>query len=112
MTLTGDIEQNIDLFKLGKDNRPGRPAATDNFSWWSFGDVPLWLDFSNPTIINLHNTTWNPDYVVIPENLNENSWVYLVITAPSANDIGKNAKRSFFPVAHPVCLITPPQHIA
>jgi hypothetical protein len=65
----------------------------------------MWLDFSNSTIINLHNTTWNQDYVVILENITENSWIYLVITAMSANEIGKNAKRSFFPVAHPVCLI-------
>jgi hypothetical protein len=64
---TDDTEQSQESFNLGKGYWPGRLAASDKFSWWSFGEVPLWLDFSNPTIINLHNTTWNQDYVVIPE---------------------------------------------
>ncbi|OMP86506.1 Laccase-2 [Diplodia seriata] len=32
---------------------------------WDLTDTPMWLDFSNPTILNLENTTWNPEYAVI-----------------------------------------------
>lgn len=36
-----------------------------NYSHWELGSAPLWLDFSNPTILNLDNTTWNPSYAII-----------------------------------------------
>lgn len=42
-----DTEQSQESFNLGKDYWPGRLATSDKFSWWSFGEVPLGLDFSN-----------------------------------------------------------------
>ena len=90
-------------FRIGKDSRIERPAHSDNFTWWSFGDDPLWLNFSNPTILNLQNTTWDKDYVIIPEDYPANSWVYLVITAPaSVPSVSKSKNRTFIRVAHPV----------
>lgn len=71
--------------------------------WWSFGEKPLWLDFGNPTIMNLGNKTWDPDYVVIEED-HKDDWVYLVITAPTTNQT-QYAQRSFVSVAHPVSLV-------
>lgn len=38
------------------------------------------LNFSNPTILNLDNTTFDPFYAVIPENYTQ-GYVYLVLTA-------------------------------
>lgn len=32
---------------------------------WDLTDTPMWLDFGNPTILNLQNTSWNPEYAVI-----------------------------------------------
>ncbi|KAJ3524320.1 hypothetical protein NM208_g12103 [Fusarium decemcellulare] len=87
---------------LGKESRLDRPALGDNFTWWSFGDDPLWLNFSDPTILNLDNKTWSKDYVVIHDN-NKDGWVYLVITAPASPQVGLPG-RSFFPVAHPLHL--------
>lgn len=87
-------------FHIGKDGRPERPAPGDNFTWWSFGANPLWLNFSDPTILNLDNTTWDKDYVVVPEH-NKDGWVYLAITSPGTPQPGLPG-RSFFPVAHPV----------
>ena len=37
------------------------------------------LNFSNPTILNLDNTTFDPYYAVVPENYSQ-GYVYLVIT--------------------------------
>lgn len=73
------------------------PLAHDNFSLWAIGDNPLWLDYSNPTILYLDNKTFNPDYVVIPEDCPEGSWIYLVIKSsfPKSN-------RTQIPAAHPV----------
>lgn len=42
--------------------------------------TPHRLNFSDPTILNLKNTTFNPEYAVIPENFSQ-GYVYLVITA-------------------------------
>ncbi|KAJ9131774.1 Laccase 2 [Pleurostoma richardsiae] len=89
-------------FDIGKDSRKDRPALSDNFTWWSFGANPLWLNFSDPTILNLDNKTWNKDYVVVPEH-NKDGWVYLAITAPASPQAGLPG-RSFFPVAHPLHL--------
>ncbi|KXJ90396.1 multicopper oxidase-domain-containing protein [Microdochium bolleyi] len=100
--LFSDNQNAAEQFDIGKDYYPKRPAAGNNFTWWSFGDKPLWLNFSDPTILNLNNKTWNPDYVVIPED-RANAWVYLVITAPGVPQT-KFKDRSFFPVAHPMHL--------
>ncbi|RSL78709.1 hypothetical protein CEP51_007958 [Fusarium floridanum] len=89
-------------FDIGLDTVDDRPVGGNNFSWWSFGENPLWVDFSNPTITELNRTTpWPKDYVVVPAE-NRDGWVYLVITAPKASVAGK--KRNFAPVAHPLHL--------
>lgn len=36
------------------------------FQRWEVADKPLWLNFSDPTLKNLQNTTWNPEYAVQP----------------------------------------------
>lgn len=33
---------------------------------WTLGEQPQWLDFANPSLLNLDNTTWNSEYVVKP----------------------------------------------
>ena len=43
------------------------------------------LNFSNPTILDLKNTTFSSDYAVIPENYDK-GYVYLVITEQSLPD--------------------------
>lgn len=35
------------------------------FIRWELTNTPLWLDFSNPTILNLENRTFNPEYAVV-----------------------------------------------
>lgn len=72
---------------------------TDTFARWAIGENPMFLDFSNPTIQNLKNTTWDPNYVVIPENYPADAWVYLLITSDA---LPKDALRRDVPAAHPV----------
>ncbi|EEU37368.1 uncharacterized protein NECHADRAFT_86298 [Fusarium vanettenii 77-13-4] len=89
-------------FDIGLEKVENRPALGNNFSWWSFGDNPLWVDFSKPTITGLNRTDpWPKDYVVVPAE-NKDGWVYLVITAPNTTVAGK--KKIFAPVAHPLHL--------
>jgi hypothetical protein len=100
LTLGSDTNS---TFEIGLDNFAHRPELMDNFTWWAFGEKPLWLNFSNPTILNLKNTTWDPDYavdLVVPDE-KKDKWVYIAITAPPAPMVSK-PNRGFAPVAHPV----------
>ncbi|KAH6869409.1 multicopper oxidase-domain-containing protein [Thelonectria olida] len=72
-------------FIIGKDKYESSPALGDSFSWWSLGENPLSLNFSDPTIINLNNTKWKADCAVVPEE-RKDGWVYLVITVPETPD--------------------------
>ncbi|KAL1633404.1 hypothetical protein SLS58_011095 [Diplodia intermedia] len=67
---------------------------------WDLTDTPMWLDFSNPTILNLENTTWNPEYAVIDYNY-DRGFVYLVITG-NLDRLG-DGKREV-PAGHPIHL--------
>ncbi|KAF5713135.1 laccase 2 [Fusarium mundagurra] len=88
--------------ELGIEKVKDRPHAGDKFSWWAFGERPLWLDFSKPTITLLEGTKeWPDDYVIVPAE-NRDGWVYLVITAPSLDRIGTN--KTFRSLAHPLHL--------
>ncbi|KAL2012820.1 hypothetical protein VTN00DRAFT_345 [Thermoascus crustaceus] len=45
---------------------------------WTIGAKPLWLNFSDPTLLSLGNRTFNPDYDVYEYDY-VNEWIYIVI---------------------------------
>jgi Multicopper oxidase len=101
--VTNFLQEIKDIFEVGLQMPPpngGRPLPTDQFSRWAIGRVPLWLNFSDPTIQNLDNTTFNSDYVVIPQNAPKDAWIYLIILS-NDTDIPDPTRR-FVPAAHPV----------
>lgn len=57
------------------DDRP------HGFRRWEIGNVPMWLDWANPAMINLDNRTWNEEYDVVVENTGivAVQWVYFLI---------------------------------
>ena len=57
------------------------------------------LNFSNPTILDLHNSSFNNQYAVISEDYNH-GFVYLIITAQ--NTTGDN--KTLVAAAHPIHL--------
>ncbi|MCJ1242266.1 hypothetical protein MMC14_010273 [Varicellaria rhodocarpa] len=98
------FKENQNLFKVGlesPDQDKGRPLPNNTFAHWAIGSDPLWLDFSNPTIINLNNTQWKDDLVVIPKDYPEDSWIYIVITSNNTNIPDKLKERRFVGAAHP-----------
>jgi hypothetical protein len=61
---------------------------THGFRRWEIGGEPMWLDWGNPVIVNLDNTTWNPEYDVLVENSSADwpdaDWVYFIIQGISS----------------------------
>lgn len=99
-------EQEPSTFQAGVDEAPyegHQPPHAGDFSHWVLGKQPLWLDFSDPTIlqVNKRKTSWPPAYVVVPEPVGPDKWVYLLITA-QAFPFGNTKDRNFLPVNHPV----------
>ena len=70
---------------------------------WSITDTPMWLDPSNPTLLNLANTTWNPEYDVVKYDYNaDKGFVYMVISSGKMVGSTSNINRVASP--HPIHL--------
>jgi FtsP/CotA-like multicopper oxidase with cupredoxin domain len=73
------------LYEAGLDRTKG---PNNSNKWhgavarWSLTDTPMWLDFSNPTILNLDNSTWNPEYGVVHCMSSMSIFPVLNLTAP------------------------------
>lgn len=97
-----------DLFQVGVDEPgpgQGQPLPNDSFARWAIGPRNLYINFSDPTILNLEDRQWDPDYVVIPKDYPEGSWIYLIIYG-NASGVPARA-RGTIPTAHPVSLGRP-----
>lgn len=103
-----DLVANDTLFHVGVDtplSGQGRPLPNDSFARWAIGPKPMYLNFSDPTLLNLKNTKWNPDYAVIPKDYPKDSWIYMVIYT-NASSVPPSARQTV-PGAHPVRSIYP-----
>lgn len=100
-------------FEVGIDEPlppEGRPLESDLFFRWSMGKKPMYLNFSDPTINNLHKDPreFPLEKVVIPENYPKGHWIYMIITGNMTKDEQQDALRKFVPSAHPVSPTTRP----
>ncbi|KAK7534576.1 multicopper oxidase-domain-containing protein [Phyllosticta citricarpa] len=68
---------------------------------WELTNIPLWLDFDNPTILNVENKTWNPEYNIVDYNFNS-GFVYLIISADVDRLVGADKRE--VPAGHPIHL--------
>lgn len=94
-------------FEVGIDNPlppNGRPLEDDLFYRWSMGRKPMFLNFSDPTINNLHKNAsqFRDEKVVIPKDYPEGHWIYMVITGNVTKGEEQDISRRFVPSAHPV----------
>lgn len=105
--MTG-TKYNQDRFAVGLD-RPapgqGHPLPTDPFARWAIGPKPLFLNLSDPTILELQKTQYDADYVVIPEDVLDGSWVYMIIYGNATGSGAPIGNRLLAAVAHPVSLV-------
>jgi hypothetical protein len=72
----------IDVQDLTVATDGGPVEQQHGFHRWEIGPEPMWLDWADPTIENLDNTTWNPEYDVILEHsagTGQWGWVYFII---------------------------------
>ena len=80
------------------------------FTRWAIGNEPLWLNFSDPTLLQIHKQpeNWSPRQVVVPENFGDDDWVYLLITGNYT--FVPDPRRDFPVAAHPVGVKCPLLH--
>lgn len=65
----------------------------------------MWLNFSNPTINNLHDPSFNPDdYCLVTENYTKDDWVYMIITMNSSTVHKALKTKTHVEAAHPIHL--------
>ncbi|KAK8195857.1 hypothetical protein M8818_007008 [Zalaria obscura] len=71
------------------------------FFRWDLLDQPLFLNYSDPTILHADNPSfrYNDSYCIVPYNFTQ-GFVYLVITGENLNKIAKRP----VPAAHPIHL--------
>lgn len=103
-----DLIGNDTLFEVGLDpyvEGQGHPLPNDAFVRWAMAPKAMYLNFSDPTVLNLRNTKWNPDYAVIPKDYPEDSWIYMVIYT-NRTSIPSSGRRTV-PAAHPVIAYLP-----
>ncbi|KAI4091883.1 MAG: hypothetical protein LQ344_003840 [Seirophora lacunosa] len=94
---------NDTLFEVGLDpyvEGQGHPLPNDAFVRWAIAPKAMYLNFSDPTVLNLRNTKWNPDYAVIPKDYPEDSWIYMVIYTNRTSI--PSSGRQTVPAAHPL----------
>lgn len=103
-------EQQHNTFQVGLSTPGPRPPWQGNVTRWEMGNAPLWLNFSDPTILNINKgMKWDSDptltnLVVVNEKevVTADSWIYLLITATSFPFGSPN--RNFVSASHPIHL--------
>ncbi|KAI1337620.1 Cupredoxin [Xylariaceae sp. FL0016] len=73
------------------DNDLGPPGFP--YAHWYVGTQPMWLDFNNPTILNVDESLGNPNYTVVEEDFTR-GFIYLIVD----NSLARA------PVTHPIHL--------
>ena len=97
-----ELEKNT-TYDVGFQPINGYPYHPDyDRRLWAIGNLPLWLDFGEPTILNLNSKSWHKYLDVVTHNPTKDEWIYLIITG---GDVGKqDPAKEFFAVAHPIHL--------
>ncbi|KAL8637645.1 MAG: hypothetical protein Q9228_005105 [Teloschistes exilis] len=96
-----------DRFQVGLDAPApgqGHPLPNDPFRRWAIGPHPLYLNFSDPTILNLTATNYTADYVVIPQAVPKGAWIYMIIYGNATGTGAPVGSRLQASVAHPLHL--------
>jgi FtsP/CotA-like multicopper oxidase with cupredoxin domain len=87
---------NKDVFEAGQDQNITHGHF--NVKHWSITNTPMWLNFSNPTLANLGNTSFDAEYAVVEyDQNNPDQWVYMVIQSGSL-DSGLNKLATPHPI--------------
>ncbi|KAK8034508.1 multicopper oxidase [Apiospora rasikravindrae] len=77
-----------DTFEAGKPQEPpifGPPGAP--YVHWKLGELPMWLDFDKPTILNINESIDNPYYRVVEERY-DRGFIYVILESPDNTTVG------------------------
>lgn len=87
-------------------NTTGTDGIFHNFSRWTLTDTPMWLDFAEPTLLNLDNSSFlnDPQISLVDYNYHK-GFVFIILAA----NVTKNLDPHRWPdfpanISHPVSL--------
>lgn len=99
------------VFEVGTEEPEppnGRPFSCDRFHRWSVGKEPMFLNFSDPTILHLKDNPmkFQPSDVVVDYYANHtaDAWIYMLIVGMYAEEKKQkiDSNRKLWSAAHPV----------
>ena len=101
------LRGNKSNFEVGTEiPKNGKPIESDRFHRWTMKDEPMFLNFSDPTILKLEAdpaSFTDEKAVVNYTSYTNESWVYMIITGMYENKTHRrDTDRTFIPSAHPV----------
>ncbi|KAK8111318.1 uncharacterized protein PG998_007775 [Apiospora kogelbergensis] len=68
-----------DTFEAGKPNTTAlSPPGPTPYVHWVLGDLPMWLDFDKPTILNIDESIANPYYKIVEERY-DRGFIYVIL---------------------------------
>ncbi|RPA94820.1 Cupredoxin [Choiromyces venosus 120613-1] len=81
------------------------PTPHGNYSRWDISMLPMWLDWGNPTILNLDRnvSSMSQELAIVPEDY-QDKWVVLVIVGNLQFPSGHNMNKASIPTRHPIHL--------
>ncbi|KAI3392408.1 hypothetical protein diail_5735 [Diaporthe ilicicola] len=89
-------------FAAAHQNSPSS-KETGGYNHWMLTPDFLWLDFGNPTILNLDNDTYdsNPNFHIVKDNF-ESGYVFMIIEASVNTTVPLPVNTSVIPISHPL----------
>jgi hypothetical protein len=85
-------------------NTTGFGSHFHGFSRWTLTDTPMWLDFAEPTLLNLDNTSFlnNKDIALVDYNYHK-GFVYIILAANITKNLDPHRWPDFAAnISHPV----------
>ncbi|CAZ85230.1 unnamed protein product [Tuber melanosporum] len=104
----GDYANNYssDTYEVGlTEPTIENPMPHGNYSRWDIATLPMWLEWGNPTILNLDKNVSNmsQELSIVPEDY-QNRWVVLVVVGNLTLPSGHSAGKQSIPTRHPIHL--------
>ena len=83
---------------------PNNPYTHGNFTRWDITPIPMWLNYTDPTIDHIGDYSFNPEtYSLVTEDYTKEDWVYIILNVHPPKELPEH-EHMYIPIAHPIHL--------